>query len=46
MIQGKGIIKSYEDLQVLKGVDIDITKGEIVSIIGKSGAGKSPYSTL
>lgn len=41
MIQGKGIIKSYEDLQVLKGVDIDITKGEIVSIIGKSGAGKS-----
>ncbi len=41
MIEGKGIIKSYEDLQVLKGVDIDITKGEIVSIIGKSGAGKS-----
>ena len=41
MIQGKGIIKSYEDLQVLKGVDIDIAKGEIVSIIGKSGAGKS-----
>ena len=41
MIQGKGIIKSYEDLQVLKGVDINITKGEIVSIIGKSGAGKS-----
>ena len=41
MIQGKGIIKSYEDLQVLKGVDIDINKGEIVSIIGKSGAGKS-----
>ena len=41
MIQGKDIIKSYEDLQVLKGVDLDITKGEIVSIIGKSGAGKS-----
>lgn len=41
MIQGKGIIKSYEDLRVLKGVDINITRGEIVSIIGKSGAGKS-----
>jgi len=41
MIQGKGITKSYDDLQVLKGVDIDIKEGEIVSIIGKSGAGKS-----
>jgi len=41
MIKGKGIIKSYEDLQVLKGIDVNIDKGEIVSIVGKSGAGKS-----
>lgn len=37
----KGIIKSYGSLQVLKGVDIEIRKGEVVSIAGSSGAGKS-----
>ena len=41
MLKAKGIYKSYGSLQVLKGVDIDISKGEIVSISGSSGAGKS-----
>ncbi len=41
MLTGRSIYKSYDDLQVLKGVDIHIEKGEIVSIIGKSGTGKS-----
>ncbi len=41
MLKATKIIKNYGDLQVLKGVDIDIKKGEIVSIIGASGAGKS-----
>jgi lipoprotein-releasing system ATP-binding protein len=41
MLTAKGIQKKYGDLQVLKGVDIQIQKGEIVSIIGASGAGKS-----
>ncbi len=41
MLTANGIQKKYGDLQVLKGVDIDIQKGEIVSIIGASGAGKS-----
>jgi lipoprotein-releasing system ATP-binding protein len=41
MLVAKGIIKSYGALQVLKGVDIDVRKGEIVSIVGSSGAGKS-----
>jgi lipoprotein-releasing system ATP-binding protein len=41
MLTAKGIQKKYGDLQVLKGVDIEIQKGEIVSIIGASGAGKS-----
>ncbi len=41
MLKATGIYKSYGTLQVLKGVDIEITKGEIVSIAGSSGAGKS-----
>lgn len=41
MIQANGIFKSYGQLQVLKGIDLHISKQEIVSIIGPSGAGKS-----
>ena len=41
MIHAKNIIKSYDQLQVLKGVDLDINQGEIVSIVGASGAGKT-----
>lgn len=41
MLQAKGIKKAYGNLQILKGVDFEVTEGEIVSIIGASGAGKS-----
>ncbi len=41
MIVAKNIHKSYHDLHVLKGIDLEISKGEIVSIVGASGAGKS-----
>ncbi|MEP5340633.1 MAG: ABC transporter ATP-binding protein [Algibacter sp.] len=41
MIQAKNIHKYYNDLHVLKGVDIHIKKSEIVSIVGASGAGKT-----
>ena len=41
MISVKNIVKNYEGLAVLKGVSLDIKKGEIVSIVGSSGAGKS-----
>lgn len=41
MLVAKNICKNYGSLSVLKGVDIEIKKGEIVSIAGSSGAGKS-----
>ncbi|MBC8757451.1 ABC transporter ATP-binding protein [Kordia sp. YSTF-M3] len=41
MITAKNIHKFYGDLEVLKGINLDIKKGEIVSIIGASGAGKT-----
>lgn len=41
MIHAKNIFKSFDTLQVLKGVDLDVYKGEIVSIVGPSGAGKT-----
>ena len=41
MIKARNIEKSFGSLQVLKGVDLDITKSEIVSVVGASGAGKT-----
>ena len=40
MIQTQGITKSFGNLQVLKGIDLTINKGEVVVIVGPSGAGK------
>lgn len=41
MISAKNIYKKYGDLEVLKGVSIDVSEGEVVSIVGASGAGKT-----
>ena len=41
MLKAVNIHKRYGQLHVLKGVDIEVTSGEIVSIVGSSGAGKS-----
>ena len=41
MIQLRNITKSFGSLQVLRGIDLNIEKGEVVSIVGPSGAGKT-----
>ena len=41
MLKAKGIKKSFGKLQILKGVDLEVNKGEIITIVGPSGAGKS-----
>jgi len=41
MIKVEGLYKSFGDLEVLKGIDLEVRKGEVVCIIGASGSGKS-----
>jgi lipoprotein-releasing system ATP-binding protein len=41
MLRATNLEKSYGDLAVLKGIDLEIAKGEVVAIVGASGAGKS-----
>ena len=41
MLTGKNIFKNYGQVEVLKGVNLEIQKGEVVSIVGPSGSGKS-----
>ena len=40
-IVAKNIKKSFDDLDVLKGIDLEVGEGEVVAIIGPSGGGKS-----
>lgn len=41
VISIKGLYKSFEELEVLKGIDLDVFKGENVAVLGRSGSGKS-----
>ncbi len=46
MLVGKNIQKKFGDLEILKGVDLEIKQGEIISIVGSSGAGKTTLLTI
>jgi lipoprotein-releasing system ATP-binding protein len=46
MIVGKSIHKKFGELEILKGVDLEIQEAEIVSIVGSSGAGKTTLLTI
>jgi lipoprotein-releasing system ATP-binding protein len=43
LLQARGIRKTYGSLQVLKGIDLEVERGEVVAIVGASGAGKSTF---
>ena len=43
MISVSGLTKSFDDVAVLKGIDIDIHKGDVLCVIGASGSGKSTF---
>ena len=46
MLQIRNLRKSFGDLQVLKGVDLDVNKGDVVAILGSSGSGKTTMLRL
>lgn len=43
LLRAGGIRRTYGSLQVLKGIDLEVKKGEVVAIVGPSGAGKSTF---
>ncbi|MEJ7485413.1 ATP-binding cassette domain-containing protein, partial [Staphylococcus hominis] len=41
MIELKNIKKSFDDKEVIKGIDLNVNQGEVVTFIGRSGSGKT-----
>ena len=43
MLKVRGLKKRFGDLQVLKGIDLDVHEGDVISILGPSGSGKTTF---
>ena len=43
MLQIDNLYKSFDSLEVIKGVSLDAKKGDVISILGRSGSGKSTF---
>ena len=46
IVRISGLRKRYGTNEVLKGIDLSVTRGEVIAIIGKSGSGKSALLSL
>ncbi len=46
MLEIKGLRKSYGELEVLKGVDLSVEKGDVIAVLGPSGSGKDHHASM
>lgn len=46
MVNVKDVYKRFGDLEVLKGISLEVKQGEVVSVIGSSGSGNPRYSAV
>ena len=45
-IEARNIHKSFQELNVLQGIDLDVEEGEVIAVIGPSGSGKKYFAAL